>query len=174
MSKVILILSLLFCSTLHANVLNEKCERVVEKLMGTQNYNNDPKKPERVSVCVQILIYSFIHKLDSSIALAIAWTESNFTYADNGICKGPLQIKVEYWCENSSGNWNEFLADGVERNCDLVARGVFAISYWKQRTKTIEQLVCRYGGFKECSSAAFDSYFKKFLKFRKIISRAST
>jgi hypothetical protein len=170
MLKLILLFILCF-STLHANPLKNKCTNVVDGMLGL-NSKYDKSRKERLTVCESVLIWSFVYKVDYSLSLAIAWHESRFTNQVDGPWKGPLQITTKYWCENERGVWSPNKADGYERSCDLISRGVFAIKFLSnQHGQGTDRMLCAYAGYKDCKDPRIKSYVKDVNKMRKKINQ---
>jgi hypothetical protein len=149
----IILLVLLTCSTIHANELHEKCNDIVDKLLGTDTY--DIQREHRIDNCVQLKIAAFIHGVDEKLVLAIAWHESRFTNVyNNCCCYGPMQIDPKIWCENKSKQWSPHVADGHLATCDLNSRGAFAVRYLSNLYgEGTDKMLCSYAGYKDCKNA---------------------
>lgn len=167
MIRIILLVLLLCCSTLHANDLHQKCEQIVDKLLGTNTY--DEKRDERIDICIQLNIAAFVNKISSSLVLAIAWHESRFTNVyNNCCCHGAMQIDPRLWCKSYDGSWSPHTADGVLAKCDLNARGAFAARYLSNLYgEGTNRMLCAYAGYKDCNDAG--PYINRVNGFRKRI-----
>jgi hypothetical protein len=172
MLKHILLVLLLLCSTSHAKPLSEKCESLIGNMLNDSFWKSDKQRNERIQICVKIIESSVSSNIDFKLSLAIAWHESRFTYADNGYCLGPLQIKTKYWCENKNGEWSEHKADGYEPTCDLIHRGVFAIKYWSdKRGEGSKRMLCAYAGSPDCISGQAKEFAYSVPKIKLRISK---
>jgi len=132
---------------------------------------NDPDVLERVQVCRDLTLEAEKQNVPTSLVLAIAWSESNFTNAgtNSSNCSGPLQIKYKYWCPNAKGLWSVQKADGHLENCNLYERGVFTVGWYRNKSKTLTQTVCSYWGDCKTRSLYVKRTVKNITKIKRIL-----
>tara|TARA_Y100000592_G_C5451776_1_gene309152 strand:+ start:667 stop:1155 length:489 start_codon:yes stop_codon:yes gene_type:complete len=153
--------------------LLKECILIISTLLGPANPpNTDPLFEERVDVCSMLWFEAFKQKVPVDVALAVAWHESNLTNAgtNSSGCSGPMQIKIKYWCPNVKGIWSPVRADGKLSNCDLYKRGIFALKYYLNKYKNLDDALCGYG-WGRCTDRARKTYVKQTLKYKRKIKK---
>ena len=149
----------------------KQCTVIVTALLGPANPpSSDSMFQERVMVCSIIYDEAVRQKVPADVALAVAWQESDMTYAgtNSSGCSGPMQIKIKYWCPNKEGKWSATRADGVIENCDMYERGIFTLKYYLKRFRTTESALCAYG-WGACDDEGRTKYVKRTLRYREVI-----
>lgn len=152
----------------------KQCTLIVTALLGPANPPaSDALFEERVMVCSIIYDEAIRQNVPVDVALAVAWQESDMTYAETNSsgCSGPMQIKVKYWCPNKAGEWSAVRDDGVIEDCDLYEQGIFALKYYLKRFRTTQSALCAYG-WGECDDEGRRKYVQQTLRYRSIIERS--
>jgi len=99
---------------------------------------------ERLAICTEIATSADLHGVSQSLAVAVGFTESKFTYSTSGAgAVGPLQVIRKYVCRTDQKN-------GAE--CDLIDAGVQALRYWVKRSSTVARGLCRYNAGNTCTT----------------------
>lgn len=111
---------------------------------------------ENIAVCSMLIRDSKELKANVEDILAIAWVESWFTAQLKPTrynCVGPLQIKVQYWCEGKKLS-----------TCDPFHDGVKAIKYYIKKFKPINKAYCYYNNSKKKKCKAKYGYKTEYVK----------
>ena len=97
-----------------------------------------------MQVCSHVAGESYLMGANPITMMAIANTESFFSYATNkkSGAVGPLQVLPKYWCKR-----------GKKKGCNLIRAGVTAYKTYRKRG-TRREALCRYVSGQPCKRYA--------------------
>lgn len=119
-----------------------------------------PRALERaVEVCQLVVESAERQDVPPTLAVALAWNESRLRFGLSSPCgaRGPMQVIPRFWCPDRRGKWR---ANGehIEKGCDLVEAGVFALSYYLDHHGEIRRALRAYGGTRSYAERVFNLY----------------